>query len=119
MESGKGMNSGKKNKLGTTPDFNYEEYQKYIQPFKKENQKELALFFLNELIGEYGYKAVVNSLDNIPTNECLDNTIRILTEKLGKEIFQDNIYYYRNINVIDYKNTDYKELIEKNKINKA
>ena len=113
MESGKGITSGKKNKLGNAPDFNYEEYQKYIQPFKKENQKELALFFLNQLIGEYGYKAVLNSLDNIPTNECLDITIKTLTEKLGKEIFQDNIYYYRNINVNDYKNTDYKNLINK------
>ena len=103
MESNKG-NTGKKGKIANTPDFNYEEYQKYIQPFKKENQKELAFFFLNELIGEYGYKTVLNSLDNIPTNESLDSTIKTLTEKLGKEIFQDNIYYYRNINVSDYKN---------------
>ena len=107
MEGSKGVNVGKKSKIGNTPDFNYEEYQKYIQPFKRENQKELAFFFLNELIGEYGYKAVLNSLDKISsnsTNNLLDATIHTLTEKLGKDIFQDNIYYYRNINVSNYKN---------------
>ena len=105
MESTKGPNAGKKGKIASVPDFNYEEYQKYIQPFKKENQKELAFFFLNELVGEYGYKAVLNSLDKVVTNESLDNTIQILTEKLGKEIFQENIFYFRNINnVSDYKN---------------
>ena len=105
MESKKGL-AGKKHKIANTPDFNFEEYKKYIQPFKRENQKELAFFFLNELIGEYGYKAVLNSLDKIPTNNALDNTIQILTEKLGKEIFQESIYYYRNINVNDYKNSN-------------
>ena len=104
MEYSKGVNTGKKAKVGNGPDFNYEDYQKYIKPFKKENQKELAFFFLNELIGEYGYKTVLNSLDKMPTNDSLDNTIQILTEKLGKEIFQENIYYFRNINVRDYKN---------------
>ena len=106
MESTKGVTAGKKGKVASVPDFNYEEYQKYIMPFEKENQKELAFFFLNELVGEYGYKAVLNSLDKVVhTNDSLDNTIQMLTEKLGKEIFQENIFYFRNINnVNDYKN---------------
>mgnify|MGYP003571592906 CR=1 FL=1 len=83
--------------------MNFEEYEKYKQSIKKENQKELA-FFLNEFVGEYGYKAVINSLDKNSSerNDSLDDTIQDLIEKFGKDIFQENIYYYLNINVNEY-----------------
>ena len=106
MEANKGVALNKKLKVGNLQEFNSEEYEKYIKSIKKENEKELVPFFLNELIGEYGYKAVLNSLDNIQTNNALDITIKMLTEKLGKEVFQDYIFYYRNININDYKNAN-------------
>ena len=106
MEANKGIALNKKMKFGNIQEFNSEEYEKYIKSIKKENEKELVPFFLNELIGEYGYKAVLNSLDNITTNSPLDITIKTLTEKLGKEVFQDYIFYYRNINTNEYKNSN-------------
>ena len=104
MDTNKGTALNKKMKFGNLQEFNSEEYEKYIKSIKKENEKELVPFFLNELIGEYGYKAVLNSLDNIQSNNALDTTIKMLTEKLGKEVFQDFIFYYRNINTNEYKN---------------
>ena len=105
MESNKGSALNKKMKFGNLQEFNSEEYEKYIKSIKKENEKELVPFFLIFLVGEYGYKAVLNSLDNIPSNNALDITMKMLTEKLGKEAFQDYIFYYRNINTNDYKNS--------------
>ena len=104
MEANKGVGLNKKMKFGNLQEFNSEEYEKYIKSIKKENEKELVPFFLNELIGEYGYKAVLNSLDNSLSNSALDITIKTLTEKLGKDVFQDFIYYYRNIDTNAYKN---------------
>lgn len=106
MEANKGVALNKKMKFGNLQEFNSEEYEKYIKSIKIENEKELVPFFLNELIGEYGYKAVLNSLDNIQSNNALDITIKMLTEKLGKEVFQDYIFYYRNININEYKNAN-------------
>ena len=106
MEANKGVGLNKKMKFGNLQEFNSEEYEKYIKSIKKENEKELVPFFLNELVGEYGYKAVLNSLDNITSNNALDITIKTLTEKLGREAFQDYIFYYRNINTNDYKNSN-------------
>ena len=109
MDASKGTKFGKKSKIGNTPEMNFEEYEKYRQSIKKENQKELAFFFLNELVGEYGYKAVINSLDKNSSerNDSLDDTIQNLIEKLGKYILQENIYYYRNLNVNEFKNYNY------------
>ena len=117
MEASKGTRLGKKSKIGNTPEMNFEEYEKYKQSIKKENQKELAFFFLNELVGEYGYKAVINSLDKNSSerNDSLDDTIQNLIEKLGKDILQENIYYYRNINVNEYKNYNYNDNNSNNK----
>ena len=108
MDGSKGLNLGKKAKVPYNQEVNFEEFENYRQSIKKENQKEVALFFLNELVGEYGYKAVINSLDKNSSdrNDSLDDTIQMLIDKLGKEIFQENIYYYRNINVNEFKNNN-------------
>ena len=108
MDSSKGIYLGKKNRFSNAQDYNHENYEEYKESIKRTNQKELTFFFLNELIGEYGYKSVINSLDKIPSERNpespLDITIQLLIEKLGKDIIQENIYYYRNLDVSKFKN---------------
>ena len=110
MESSKGINLGKKNKMLNAVDSSHGEYEKYKEENKKLNQKELIIFFLNELIGEYGYEAVFESLKNMSSNKQpqnkIDCTMDILLKKFGNEIIQENIGYYKNIDVKEYKNIE-------------
>ena len=110
MEYSKGINLGKRNKMLNTMDSNHGDYEKYKEENKKLNQKELTNFFLNELIGEYGYEVVLESLNNIASKKnpesLIDMTMQILVDKLGKEIIQENISYYKNIDVKKYKNIE-------------
>ena len=106
--NGRGINLGKKNKISANQDFNYEEYEKIMEEKRKTDQKDTSFFFLNELVSEYGYNAVLHSLDKSPSeknpNDPLDVTIGMLIEKLGGEVLLDNIYFYRDVNIREYIN---------------
>ena len=106
METGKLINLGRRGKLLGAQD-NTEDFEQYRDKIKKVNQKEVTFFFLTELLGKYGYKAVIKSIDQNSSDrnpeDPLDNSIQMLTDKFGKEVFQELIYYYRNLNINKYK----------------